>query len=127
MDDPGRSARYLLHRLEEAGPSPHLYTQDALYWKSIEWTCDLLNIVDEVTEPTVATMITDAIYGRLTGRGAAEADQRIRQHLENVDRIMREQRPITFFQYSNFDGDGDLQHMAGETNSILKKRRKPKP
>jgi hypothetical protein len=65
-----------------------MYQTETLYHAQIDWTCLLLDVVDEVADSKTAEKITDAIFGRLAGDGAAEAAQRVRDAQAEFQRIM---------------------------------------
>jgi hypothetical protein len=85
-----RSADRLAELLAANGNTLRLATTEALYRVQIEYTCDLLDVVDEVCDETTANLITDAIYGRLSGTGAVEADKRVREARQAMERLLRE-------------------------------------
>jgi hypothetical protein len=85
-----RSADRLADLLAANGNTLRLATTEALYRVQIEYTCDLLDVIDEVCDETTAGLITDAIYGRLSGTGAAEADKRVREARQAMERLLRE-------------------------------------
>ena len=66
-----------------------MYQTETLYHVQVDWTCQLLDVVDEVTDPVTAALITDVICERLTGDGASAAAQRIRGARAEYERIMR--------------------------------------
>ena len=66
-----------------------MYTGEALYHTQVDWTCQLLDVVDEVTDPVTARLITDAIYERLSGDGASDAAARIREARRQVEWLAR--------------------------------------
>ena len=66
-----------------------MYAGELLYHVQIDWTCRLLDVADEVTDPVTAGLITDLIYERLTGDGVSEAAARMREAREQLDRFMR--------------------------------------
>jgi hypothetical protein len=49
---------------------------------AIEYTCQLLDVVDQFTDEVTATLITDVIYGKVTISGAADAETRQRAAVE---------------------------------------------
>ena len=85
-----RSAGRLAELLAANGDTLRLATTEALYRVQIDYTCQLLDVVDEVCDEVTADLVTDAIYGRLSSTGAAEADQRVRDAREALERLMRE-------------------------------------
>jgi hypothetical protein len=82
MTGHGRSADRLAELLAANGDTLRLAMTEALYRVQVEYTWQLLEVVDEVCDEVTANLITDAIYGRLSGTGAAEADQRVREARE---------------------------------------------
>lgn len=50
---------------------------DAMYHAQIRYTCDLLDVVDEVADRDTAQRITDAIGERLAGAEASDAVKRV--------------------------------------------------
>jgi hypothetical protein len=70
-----------------------MYQNETLYHVQVDWTCKLLDVVDEVTDPVTAALITDVIYERLTGDGVSEAAQRIRAAAAQMERLMYEPGP----------------------------------
>lgn len=87
---PVGSAGRLRELLAANDGSLRAYCGDTLFHVQVDFTCQLLDIVDEVVDETTAGLVTDAIYGRLSGTGAAQADQRIAEAREVVERLMRE-------------------------------------
>lgn len=85
-----RSADRLAELLAANGNTLRLATTEALYRVQIEYTCDLLDVIDEVCDEATAGLITDAIYGRLSGTGATEADKRVREARQAMERLLRE-------------------------------------
>jgi hypothetical protein len=95
--DRATSAGRLREMLARAPHSLRLYTTETLYHVQVDYTCHLLDVVDEVCDEATAGLITDTIYGRLSGTGAAEADKRVREAREACERLMREPpAPIRF-------------------------------
>ena len=84
------SADRLRERLAANGDTLRMYTGEAMYHVQVEYTCRLLDVVDEVTDSVTAELITDAIYERLSGDGVSEAAQRIRETRAEIDRLMRQ-------------------------------------
>lgn len=89
---PGRvsSANRLRELLRQSPHSLRLYQTETLYHVQIDYTCQLLDVVDEVCDEVSAGLITAAIYGRLSGTGAGEADQRLREARDAAERLMLE-------------------------------------
>lgn len=73
-----RSADRLRERLASSDEPSRLYQGETLYHVQVDYTCQLLDVVDEVTDEVTATLITDAIYERLAGESAFDAMQRMR-------------------------------------------------
>lgn len=88
-----RSASYLREMLARTDGARAMYQTDALYNMQVEWTCRLLDVVDEVTDPVTAQLITDVIYERLTGDGVSEAARRQREVRAELERLTREWPP----------------------------------
>jgi hypothetical protein len=83
------SADRLRGRLAASGGTLRLYTTDTLYHVQVDYTCQLLDVVDEVTDSVTADLITDAIYERLSGDGVSEAAERIREARAEMERLSR--------------------------------------
>jgi hypothetical protein len=66
-----------------------MYQTETLYHVQIDWTCQLLDVVDEITDPVTAELITDLIYERLSGSGVSEAAARIRDARAKLEELMR--------------------------------------
>lgn len=80
-----------LRQLLAASSNPmRLYQTEALYHIQVDYTCQLLDAVDEVTDEFTATMITSVIYEKLAGDGASEAARRIREARAEMERLARE-------------------------------------
>ena len=59
-------------------PGAHrMLLTEGQYHAQVRYTEQLLAVVDEVASPETADRITEAIYERLAGAGAAEAAQRV--------------------------------------------------
>lgn len=85
-----------LRELVAAGGDPlRLYRTEALYHIQVDYTCQLLDAVDEVADAVTAGLITDAIYERLSGDGVSATAQRIREARAEYERQMRE--PVPFW------------------------------
>lgn len=93
----GRSARHLRERLSGHEDAIKAYTGDLLYHVQIDFTCQLLEAVDEVTDEVTATMIVDTIYERLTGDGVSAAAERIRESRAKMQELARMPWPPTGF------------------------------
>jgi hypothetical protein len=87
------SAVRLREKLAEGGTAMRMYQTEALYHTQVEWTCQLLGAVDEVTDAATAERITDAVCARLTGNDADEAAVRAWDTAAEVHRLMREGTP----------------------------------
>lgn len=94
-----RAARASADRLRSrlAGHEAALaaYQGEVMYHVQVDYTCQLLDVVDEVTDPVTAALITDAIYERLTGDGVSDAAARQRQARADLERLMWERAPRT--------------------------------
>jgi len=86
----GQSADRLRAKLSRTREPLHLYQTETLYHVQIDWTCQLLDVVDEVADEVTATMITDVIHERLTGDGASTAAERIRDTRAQMDQLAQE-------------------------------------
>lgn len=82
------SAVRLREHLAANARATRMYQTGALYHTEVEWTCQLLGVIDEVTDPGTAERITDAISERLTGDGTSEAAARIRKNQAETERLM---------------------------------------
>lgn len=92
-----RSADRLREMLALSGDPLRLYTTEALYRVQVDYTCQLLDAVDEVTDSVTAGLITEAIYERLTGDGVSAAAERIREARAGLERLMNEPpQPLRF-------------------------------
>lgn len=89
----GRSARRLRERLSGHEDAIRAYTGDTLYHVQVDFTCQLLDVVDEVAGDVTAAMITDVIYERLTGDGMSEAAHRIRDARAQMEALARSPWP----------------------------------
>jgi hypothetical protein len=86
-----RASADRLRELLAASDNPmRPYQTEALYKIQVDYTCQLLDAVDEVTDEFTATMITSVIYEKLAGHGASAAAQRIRDARAEMERLMRE-------------------------------------
>jgi hypothetical protein len=83
------SAARLRDRLAASGDPLRTYTAEALYRIQVDYTCQLLDVVDEVVDQVTAQLITDAIYERLSGEGVSEAARRIREARAEMERLAR--------------------------------------
>lgn len=81
------SAVRLREQLAASDAATRMHQADALYHAEVEWTCRLLGVIDEVTDPETAERITAAIGGRLTGDDASEAAIRVRAAQAELDRL----------------------------------------
>jgi hypothetical protein len=89
-DDRTKSADRLREMLVLDSEALAMYRNETLYHVQIDLTCRLLDVVDEVTDPVTAGLITDLIYERMTGGGVSEAAERQRDAVAALDRLMRE-------------------------------------
>lgn len=80
----GTSAARLREMLAADGDAMRMYLGEALYHAQVDFTCQLLDVVDEVAGPGTAQRIADAIGERLAGAGAAGAAERARQFAEDA-------------------------------------------
>ena len=87
------SAVRLREKLAASDRAKQMYQTEAVYHTEVEWTCRLLGIVDEVTDPETAARITDAIGERLTGDDVSEAAIRIRESQAEIGRLMWQDVP----------------------------------
>lgn len=71
------SAGRLRARLAENPGVLRLLLTEAIYKAQVDYTCDLLDVVDEHTDWSTAMKITDAIYERMRSTAAADAEQRL--------------------------------------------------
>jgi hypothetical protein len=86
-----------LRRLLAASDNPmRLYQTEALYKIQVDYTCQLLDAVDEVTDEFTATMIMSVIYEKLAGQGASAAAQRIRDARAEMERLAKEPVRLPF-------------------------------
>ena len=83
------SAQHLREMLRLNDSALAMYQTEAQYHVQIDYTCQLLDVVDEVTDPVTAGLITDLIYERLTGDGMSAAAQRQRDAHERLEALMR--------------------------------------
>jgi hypothetical protein len=83
------SAARFRDRLAASGDPLRLYMADAQYQLQVNYTCTLLDVVDEAADEATAAMITDLICDRLTGEGAAAAAERIRAARADLERAER--------------------------------------
>jgi hypothetical protein len=88
MTEPKPSADRLREKLAEHGGAMRAYMGEALYHAQVDYTCQLLDVVDEVTDPATAVRVTDAICERLADAGALAAAERMRQFEEETERMM---------------------------------------
>jgi hypothetical protein len=88
MTSPGTSAARLREGLAADGGAMRMYQTEALFHARVDWTCLLLDVVDEAAGPATAERIAGAICGRLAGAAAAEAAERARQFEEETQRMM---------------------------------------
>jgi hypothetical protein len=88
------AAVQLRAKLQHNAGALAMYQGDAMYHMQIDYTCRLLDAVDEVTDSVTATLITDVIYERLTGDGVSAAAERIREAHAQIKRLSTEIRPL---------------------------------
>lgn len=84
-----KSAARLIAKLAYFEAAGGMYRNEALYKAQIDYTCQLLDIVDELADEVTAALITDTIAERLTDGGVAEAAQRQRDAKAEFERLMR--------------------------------------
>lgn len=82
-----KSADRLREKLAGHAAALVMYQGETLYHVQVDWTCQLLDVVDEVTDPVTAALITDVIYERLAGDGVSEAAGRIREARAELKRL----------------------------------------
>ena len=90
---PESSAHRLREMLARHDRALAMYTGEALYHYQVDYTCQLLDVVDEVTDPVTAGRVTDGIYERLTGDGVSEAARRVREARAEYERLVRSRVP----------------------------------
>jgi hypothetical protein len=83
----GTSAARLRQALAASGDAMRMYLGEALYHAQVDFTCQLLDVVDEVADPGTAQRIADAIGERLAEAGAAGAADRIREAGAETERV----------------------------------------
>lgn len=66
---------------------------DALYHAQIQYTCDLLDVVDQAADEATAVLITSLIYERLAGKGALEGAERISDRSAKMKELMAWSQP----------------------------------
>jgi hypothetical protein len=94
MSDRTKSADRLRQMLALNPGALAMYQNETLYHVQIDWTCQLLDVVDEIIDPVTAGLITDLIYERLSGDGVSEAAQRQRDARAELNRLIREMPPL---------------------------------
>jgi hypothetical protein len=82
------SADRLRRLLAATGDPLRLYTTETLYRVQVDYTCQLLDVVDEVADEVTASLIMSAIYERLISDGVSEAAKRIRETRAEMERLM---------------------------------------
>lgn len=90
MSDRITSADRLKAKLLPHAKAMHLLQAEALYNAQVKWTCQMLDVVDEVADSLIGAMVADLICERLTGEGASEASERQHQALAEAERLMRQ-------------------------------------
>lgn len=123
MPDRKPSAERLRERLASHGDALRMLQTEALYHTQVAYTCQLLDVVDEVTDPATAERITDAICERLAGDSASEAGERAldaQRRLEVLSsestlRVMRASR-LALLRYTRNNGG----YMSPEARSELR-------
>ena len=88
MSEQARSAERLVEMLAADDGALKAYTGDMLYHVQVDYTCQLLDVVDTVTDRETAERITDEIYGCLTGIGVTRAAQIARDWKEQAAQFM---------------------------------------
>lgn len=85
-ENPGRpSSASKLRRMLAASNEPlRMYLTEAQYHMQVNYTCQLLDVVDEIADEETAARITDGIGGRLAGDEAIAAAERIRDTQERL-------------------------------------------
>ena len=83
-----KSAARLMAKLAHLEAAGAMYRNEALYKAQIDYTCQLLDIVDELADEVTAALITDAIAERLTDGGVTEAAKRQRDAEALRERLM---------------------------------------
>jgi hypothetical protein len=66
-----------------------MYLTETMYHVQVDYTCDLLGAVDEVTDAGTAARIVDAIYERLTRGAVSAAKERQWDAREQYEALMR--------------------------------------
>jgi hypothetical protein len=89
----GTSAARLREILSRHGEARAMLVSDAMYHAQIRYTCDLLDVVDEVADPETAKRITDAIGDRLAGPEASDAIKRAVEAAAEIGALSRSCRP----------------------------------
>ena len=72
------SAERLREKLGTNDGARCLYQNEALYHAQINWTCQLLDMVDEVADPVTAARVAALICDQMVGDRAGEAWERLR-------------------------------------------------
>lgn len=76
---PKPSSIHLRERMARHEDAMRQLQTEALYQAQLNWTCQMLDVVDEAVDHETAVRITDRIYEALSGDGASEAAARARQ------------------------------------------------
>lgn len=95
MRDGQTSADRLREHLAANGDTLRMYTGEAMYHVQVDYTCQLLDVVDEVTDSFTANLIADAIYERLSGDGVSEAATSIRAARAQMELLTQGVMPIS--------------------------------
>jgi phage baseplate assembly protein W len=91
------SATRLRERLASHGDARQMLLTEAQYHAQVQYTCQLLDIVDEEADQATAERITDAICERLAC-DRYEAHRRVRDTQAEYERIVSERMPRTYGQ-----------------------------
>jgi DNA-binding transcriptional regulator YdaS (Cro superfamily) len=83
------SAIRLREHLSRHGDARRVLMTEALYCQQVRYTCDLLDVVDEMADQATAERITDAICARMTGAAVAEAIERATQARRDYEDLAR--------------------------------------
>lgn len=92
MTEPRPSADRLREMLAAHGSAMRAYMGEALYHAQVDYTCQLLDVVDEVASPATAKRITGAICARLVDAGALAAAERMQQRAAEIEVLERRNR-----------------------------------
>jgi hypothetical protein len=119
-------SRERLRALLAADPGPRrMFLTEATYHAQVEYTRQLLDVVDQVADPATAVRITDAIYNRLAAEGASEAVERAREAEAEYERLMSEDglraRRLALLRYTRDHGG----YMSPEAKADLARLEAP--